>query len=189
MWDCVDNYQDITELVPSWKIREWEVSNYITSRNTIQDNGLAVYNAGNEIRFLPPDQNFPNDGFWAQHGSYVHAYIEGCQPIPPNSKSFSTNNWSQKGLLEKANKKAKTEVTINEYPNPCNGLFHIELKGETINLDCSLQITNSMGSTIYSDHFSNQSLLNIDNSRYPKGVYFIKLINGGKSYTYKVVYV
>ena len=188
MWNCVDHYQNITEFVPSWKIREWEVSGYITAENTIDVNGLTVFNAGDSIVLLPSqDPTNPQGGFWSKNGSYLHAYIEGCQQFPQNSKSISLYDQDGYHQLGKSNKKVVSSENLIIFPNPCDGKFRVRLDNGS-DLNCTIEIINSSGMSIYSGYFSNQSALNIDISSQPKGIYLIKVCTKDSTFVKKIVY-
>jgi len=185
-WNCVCDYQNVTEPVSAYNIREWEVSQNINVRNIIYATGLAVFNAGFEIMLLPsPEPYNPDEGFHAQDGSFVHAYIEGCEPFEPNS--FELKSVQQKEILEIRNQ-GPVEPKIKIFPNPCPGNFQIDLADANIQ-NCHVEIINSLGTLIFSSQFINKSILKIDISNYPKGVYLIKLFDKTQTYTYKIAYL
>ena len=76
------------------------------------------------------------------------------------------------------------------YPNPTNGILHIELSGYSNELNLSLY--NATGKIIHSDIISNYSLdkslkRNINLRKYGKGVYYARIVNNGKNETKKVI--
>ena len=80
------------------------------------------------------------------------------------------------------------EMTI--YPNPTKGLLNIKLKG--YNNDSAVSVYNLNGTMIYSRSVNNKlraSVLKeqLDLSKFPKGIYFVKVNNKGKSETKKVI--
>jgi hypothetical protein len=188
-WNCVDQYGLVTENVPSWSIREWEVSDSITAIDSVGENGFAIFNAGYEIRFLPEDpNNSGTPGFRAQRGSFVHAYIEGCSPFQAKSTSFTENIPDQRKLYEKKAQEHFSGSSIKLFPNPCDGEFSIELS-DAFKQECTLQITDLSGTIVFTQNYRNKSLLNIDISIYPKGIYVIKLTNSRETYTTKLIHV
>ncbi len=80
------------------------------------------------------------------------------------------------------------EMTV--YPNPTKGLLNIKLKG--YNNDTSVSVYNLNGTMIYSGSVENKSRSSVlkeqlDLSKFPKGIYFVKVNNNGKSETKKVI--
>ena len=78
------------------------------------------------------------------------------------------------------------------YPNPTNGILHIELTGYSNELNLSL--FNSTGKIIHSENISNYSLekslkLNINLKRFGRGVYYARIVNNGKNETKKVIVI
>ncbi|MCK0131204.1 T9SS type A sorting domain-containing protein [Flavobacteriaceae bacterium F08102] len=81
---------------------------------------------------------------------------------------------------------------IKVYPNPSTGVVNLELTGYANTLDVSLFSMN--GSRIYNeviDNYSPDKVLkrSINLSGYGKGVYFIRLTNGGNVQTKKVLII
>jgi len=79
------------------------------------------------------------------------------------------------GVLENTN-----IISLEVFPNPSKGLFNLSVKG-LIKNDFELCILNLQGQKIYCEKIKNINSLiykkQLDLSTYPKGVYFIKLIN------------
>jgi hypothetical protein len=80
---------------------------------------------------------------------------------------------------------AKENIFI--YPNPTSGRFtikNIELKMTK----CKLEIYNVLGEKIYSKSNYDQQISNeIDISNSPKGIYFVKIYDGEKFYSEKIM--
>ena len=191
-WNCVTNYPNSSDLVSvnqtiqSNQIREWEVSDYINSKNTVQDDGTAIYNAGDEIIFLAPDVNNPTGpGFYAASGSYVYAHIEGCTP-------FSTNCSGDNTVLAKGNKILKSgsvkslQPEIQICPNPSSGKFNVTILNSN-NQSFKGEVINALGSSIYSLPVIEKPIFDVDISEYSKGIYFLKLYADNKVYMKKVI--
>ena len=78
------------------------------------------------------------------------------------------------------------------YPNPTNGILHIELSGYSNELNISL--FSSTGKIIYSDIISNYSLdkslkRNVNLKRFGKGVYYARIVNNGEIETKKIIVI
>jgi hypothetical protein len=199
-WNCVPNYFNVIEPVNnSNPIEEWEVYKYdpngtngnITAENKIENNGVAVFNAGTEIVFQPTGDTHDTDnpGFWSKNGSFTHAYIDGCLCFPPTSPPPSDDskiNRVEKNILTTQDIQKYSEPNVTIIPNPNNGKFQIEVLNLDIR-DCTLEITNSIGMPVYSSNSLDKNPMNIDISNLPKGVYMIKVYNHDKSYMNKIV--
>jgi hypothetical protein len=73
---------------------------------------------------------------------------------------------------------------ITIYPNPGKGIFTVSISNE-LN---AIEIYNASGNLVYSDpKCSNETSRKIDISNSAKGMYFVKIVNGPKSYTKKIV--
>jgi len=75
------------------------------------------------------------------------------------------------------------------YPNPTEGVFNIEFEIENKE-NTILKVYNEKGKTVYNDkikRFDGFYLKAIDITKEDSGVYFIKIIQGDKSITKKVL--
>jgi hypothetical protein len=72
---------------------------------------------------------------------------------------------------------------ISVYPNPSTGKFTLSSDN---NLS-GIEVFNMSGKRIYSDFILAKASKEVDLSKYPKGIYFIKVYKGTKSYNRKVV--
>ena len=70
------------------------------------------------------------------------------------------------------------EITI--YPNPTNGIININWQGSK---NATLQVLSLFGTEILNKTISNE----IDISNFPKGIYFVRINDGVKVYSSKVV--
>lgn len=78
-----------------------------------------------------------------------------------------------------------TDIKI--YPNPNQGIFTIEFNENNLS-NYSVEVINSIGKTIYKKQNVPMGKYAIDISDQPRGIYFIKIITGTKTYTQKVIY-
>lgn len=75
--------------------------------------------------------------------------------------------------------------SIIVYPNPSDGKFKFTSKNNNIN---SIEIFNTLGENIYSvtnSKHQNENEINISNN--PKGIYFVKIYDGEKIQTKKII--
>lgn len=87
----------------------------------------------------------------------------------------------------------ETPTSINEittgfaaYPSPANTYLHIE---QSSGSNADLIIYNLTGKVIYRDHVEPRSKTTIDISKYPKGIYYLRLVLSDKELTKKVLFV
>jgi hypothetical protein len=74
------------------------------------------------------------------------------------------------------------------YPNPTDGKITVSLNG--LNGKTLFTVQNIFGSVVYNSDFDIQTsnyVNNFDFSNFAKGIYYIKIINGGKSFVHKFV--
>jgi beta-lactamase class D len=70
------------------------------------------------------------------------------------------------------------------YPNPSNGIFRLELKGELAQ-DYTCEIFNLQGQRVYQNSLIN--VQEIDLSNQANGMYFLRFSNGESTFTKKIV--
>ncbi len=85
---------------------------------------------------------------------------------------------------------AKGDVLV--YPNPNNGLFMMELPSSMPSTplrqqNCKITICNVMGQVVYISTTLIDQSIEIDLSKQPNGIYFLKVENGGMEWNKKVV--
>jgi len=76
-----------------------------------------------------------------------------------------------------------SEINFSLYPNPSNGIFTLQSDEEIT----SIEICNTLGETIFNQQISKSSNHLIDLSSQSKGIYFVKIMIGGKSAVQKLV--
>ncbi len=79
-----------------------------------------------------------------------------------------------------------TSNEINVFPNPTNGKFSIRQLAVNNDLQ-TVEIYNLLGEKVYSKINNKQSACDIDISSSPKGIYFVKIYEGDKVFTNKIV--
>lgn len=76
------------------------------------------------------------------------------------------------------------ENRIAIFPNPSNGFFSIQHQSNEPQI---IEIFNLIGEKIYSATNNIKATYDIDISHSPKGIYFVKIYDGKKKYTEKIV--
>lgn len=66
---------------------------------------------------------------------------------------------------------------LSIYPNPSNGLYTIQIKGELAQINKNIEIYNTMGQEIYSQNNIQTPTLNINLSGRPNGVYLYRILD------------
>lgn len=104
--------------------------------------------------------------------------FNGCG-ITPLSKIFDCNDVYGLGSGIETTENRLDEINI--YPNPTDGIFIID------RFLGSIEIYNIQGKIIYSSSQINPSNHTIDISNQPQGIYFIKMNDGEKYYSRKII--
>jgi hypothetical protein len=66
-------------------------------------------------------------------------------------------------------------VEFNVYPNPNNGVFHVEYTPELDAADSKIEIVNSEGAVL-KVQYTSKAKTDIDVSTFGSGIYFVRLI-------------
>lgn len=80
----------------------------------------------------------------------------------------------------------KVENAFSIYPNPTTGLFYL-VPGDVSNINMDVCILDLTGKTLKSDILSGNSRYLINISEFPEGIYFIRLTDGKRIVTNRVV--
>lgn len=76
---------------------------------------------------------------------------------------------------------------VSAYPNPTNGIIEIEIQNPDHG-NYLIEIYNSTASHLKTyNKPQDESIVKIDLSYYPSGVYFVKIVNGEKTHTIRVL--
>ncbi|MGZ6555160.1 MAG: T9SS type A sorting domain-containing protein, partial [Bacteroidia bacterium] len=81
---------------------------------------------------------------------------------------------------------AGSSTIFSVFPNPSGGNFFIKQKNGKL-LKQTIQIYNSLGEKIIERINEKQETCGIDISGYPKGIYFVKVYDGEKFQTEKII--
>lgn len=133
-------------------------------------------------------------GFWETDGTEAETkeFIPASSPGQPfvfNNTVFFSNGdltngielWSYTpGVVEGINDEFTSKNKVRVFPNPASGRIKIEWSG---NQDASLHVFNFLGQEVIKRQISKE----IDFSNQPKGIYILKIQEGAKNYTKKIV--
>lgn len=77
------------------------------------------------------------------------------------------------------------ENTLRVFPNPFSGNVHIQAKGLTME---SIEVYNILGEKVFiASNIKPQQSIEIDLSKFQKGIYFLKIYDGEKMRTEKII--
>jgi hypothetical protein len=77
------------------------------------------------------------------------------------------------------------EAITHVYPNPCNGIFNVALKGNYSK--AAMYVTDITGKIVYNHTLAPDNINTVDMQGNPKGLYFVTITTDGKNQTYKLV--
>ena len=78
------------------------------------------------------------------------------------------------------------ENQLSIFPNPSNGIFSINQQAN-FNKPQTIEIYNLLGDNIYTSTTNKTKVNTINISESPKGIYFVKLVDGEKISTQKII--
>jgi len=77
---------------------------------------------------------------------------------------------------------------ISIFPNPSTGRFTLLMLPDIVKTETSIYIYNVLGEVIYEIKNISKPYLDIDISAYPKGIYFIEVMQGEDILVSKIIY-
>jgi hypothetical protein len=154
----------------------YDATNNITVTNTTIGNGASVeFRAGVNIIF--------GDGFIAQEGSYMLATITDVYCTLPPAMLAS----EEIIVPEIQNAINELETTFKVYPNPNSGMFALELSGVEETAKVTVEIYSMMGERLLQSDLSGSQVYQFDLSAMPKGVYILRIMNGGQAEIQRII--
>ncbi|HNZ72608.1 MAG TPA: T9SS type A sorting domain-containing protein, partial [Prolixibacteraceae bacterium] len=150
----------------------------------VQSGATVRFIAGQSIQLLP--------GFHAQESSSVHAFIttDGsfCDVSPTPSivqlPPVAEKSASQNSTIEEANDQP-FQPHLKAYPNPSNGEFTLEIN----NFDEQTEIVvfNMLGMVVSKIKNNNSSQVDINLPYWAKGIYNIRVTDGLREKSVKMI--
>jgi hypothetical protein len=185
--------------LPGLGLLDYRVLNKITVAPTgnvnVTSNADVEMRAGYEIIINP--------GFSTDIGAHYLAEIVPCtnsgrlRPSDVDPVEFSMEK-EESITIVKNEPKQTVEVPFNEEildkdlivnvsPNPSsNGNFYLDITNNSS--QSYIEVFDLMGTFISTEKLGLKNRLKIDLSNYPKGIYLIRLIDGDKTLTKKIIY-
>jgi hypothetical protein len=122
-------------------------------------------------------------GFRALAGSYGHFFIDpsGSYCTPPALLSIQ-----EETFIESFEEFADAG-NIRLYPNPTSGIITLDLSGFDSELNVTVEIFGTMGECVYSNIPEGKTIMNLDLTNKPAGIYVVRVVNGGEIKTKKII--
>ncbi len=127
----------------------------------------AAQTKNDENTLIVHDANIANQ----YYQSFAYLYLQAGGLIT-NPLSVSDNTWASNWSI---------------YPNPSNGIFHIQNNSTSASQNTTLNIIDILGRTILTKTYNPNSPETIDLSNNSKGLYFIQLQNKTQSTNFKIL--
>jgi hypothetical protein len=151
----------------------------------VESGGSADLIASQRIKILP--------GTHIMSGGNMHAWItetyEFCEQQESMLASVSPADEEEKSILP-----AMWFATgddqyhqLKMYPNPTSGKVNIELNGLNPDEEIILQVYGTTGDLRQQFYYSGAQTLSLDLSGWNPGVYLIRILDGNKSFTGKII--
>lgn len=143
---------------------------------TIKPEADCRFLASDNIRLLP--------GFWSKQGSTMLA------------KSFSNSEGTLKSQIEENKNTIDSskfdlyhENLFSIYPNPSgNGRFFITINSDLDIEKITLKVVNQLGTILYLNSKIQNNVVEIDVSKFSKGIYFLEIRNNNQITNYKLIH-
>ena len=141
----------------------------------VMPGGSATFIAGHNIIYQPYTMAFA--------GSYMHGYIttsnQYCPGQSPSMVSVVTGVEPIPFI--------STHAFFNIYPNPTNGNFILEQKGEILYANLQVEVYSMRGERIMTAEMTGEKKHEFQFAEIPAGLYFVKVISNDKVETIKLI--
>ena len=139
---------------------------------TVQNGGSATMIAGQNIRYQP--------GSAINYGGYLHGYI--------TTTSFCSGLTMPAVIASREEPLAVAEKSaVKIYPNPTAGNFTLELTGEIPTDEVAVNIYGIRGEKVFSQILSGVGKHDFSISTWSPGLFFVHVVTGAKSETFKII--
>ncbi len=141
----------------------------------IENGGSATMIAGQKIVYMP--------GTTVKAGGYMHGYISAtdyCGQLPTSLVSAGIGTKEEQPVVVE-----KAEFVV--YPNPTNGNFTLEIKGDLPETALQVEIFTMQGERIMSNEFNGLRKQLFVFGEMPAGLYFVKIVSGNEVTTIKLI--
>ncbi|MBE0661107.1 MAG: T9SS type A sorting domain-containing protein [Bacteroidales bacterium] len=151
----------------------------------VESGGSADLIAASKIKILP--------GTHIMSGGYMHAWItetyEFCEQQQSMLASVSPDDEEENSFLSAMRFASNDDQYhyLNMYPNPTSGIVNIELNGLNPDEKIILQVYGITGDLREQLYYSGAQRLSLDLSGWNPGVYLIRILDGNKSFTGKII--
>ena len=140
----------------------------------VQVGGSAIMIAGQKIRYLTGTKVFP--------GGYLHGYIttsaQYCNTLAAPLVATAT---------EETQAEPPGQAMFRIYPNPTTGRFTLELTDNSLSGNVYVTVYGMYGEKILSGEMLGKSLREFSLAGKPAGVYFVRVVNGNRGDTRKLL--
>ncbi|MCX6276663.1 MAG: PKD domain-containing protein [Bacteroidetes bacterium] len=135
--------------------------------------GNATFIAGQKISFLPNSIVLSGGNMWgyiAPNGPYC--------VTPSMPSTTSADDQVSMGI---------EQSSFKIYPNPTTGVFVFELKGKDANNSSTVEFYGTMGEKVMTENLNGELKHEFNLTGLPIGIYFIRIVNGDKVETAKII--
>ncbi len=140
----------------------------------VENGGSAILIAGVKISFLP--------GTKVNQGGYLHGYIttngQYCNALPAAPVTAA---------IEEPIGITPDGVMFKVYPNPTTGKFTVELTDGQLTGNGHVEVYGTCGERILSEVMNGENRREFSLSGKPVGLYYVRVVNGSKGATKKLV--
>lgn len=186
---------------------EWKNAGHVNTAGDIINVQIWMYQTTNVVEVHYGLTTFTNASSTPISIGIGHTYVPNGNVVEddflvntPSNPVLSTTNSIFTGIPANGvvykfmaggvgvNELSKPLSGVKIFPNPATDKFTIDVKNVKEDLsNAKVIITNVIGEIVSETPVNNQSLLNIDLTNKPKGIYFLKIDNGTKSTTEKII--
>ncbi len=140
----------------------------------VQNGGSVTMIAGQTISYLY--------GTKVYSGGYLNGYIttngQYCNTLPPPMVAT---------VMEELSPVPSDKSMFRLYPNPTNGQFSLELTDESTLGSVYVAVYGTYGEMIFGDEMTGLSRKEFSLSGKPAGLYLVRVVNGNKGFTKKLI--